>query len=232
MKNAGIAVILLILSLAVLYSCEHVKYSTVPIPDDSTEEPDPNFDVTLDYYFQDYTSFIFLGNRAESFGTYFNKFFTATEDYEEALKEFKAGAIAFYNRRLDSLNVLPPVQQGTKDKFTKVIERCSKIIQYNKSTKYFDRAIVLVGKSYFYSQDYIQSERKFTEFLSRLSKSEQTDEALLFLGLTKFRLRKYQEGENILKNLLSRNVDNEIKSQAYIELAAFAFSQRRLTDVE
>jgi tetratricopeptide (TPR) repeat protein len=234
LKSAKTALFLLLLILSVLYSCEHFRYSTVPIPDDSlnTAEPDPNFDVTLDYYFQDYSSFIFLGNRAEAFGTYFNKFFTATEDYEEALKEFKTTAIAFYNRRLDSLNVLPPIQQGTKEKFTKVIERCSKIIQYNKSTKYFDRAIVLIGKSYFYSQDYIQSERKFTEFLSRLSKSEQADEALLFLGLTKFRLRRYQEGENILKNLLSRNVDNEIKSQAYIELASYAFMQRRLTDVE
>jgi len=91
---------------------------------------------------------------------------------------------------------------------------------------------LLIGKSYFYSQDYIQSERKFTEFLSRLSKSEKTDEALLFLGLTKFRLRKYDEGENILKNILSRNVDDEIKSQAYIELAAYSFNKRMYTDLE
>jgi len=136
-----------------LASCNYTTHRTLSkttVSDtSSTEGPEPDYSVTLNDDYQDFVSFMFMGNRSESFGTFFNKFFTANEDYDEALKEYKLTAIATYNRRLDSLNITPPVSQSTKDKLTKVIEGCSKVIQFNKSTKYLDDAVLLIGKSYF-----------------------------------------------------------------------------------
>lgn len=211
----SIFVISLFITTVFVNGCDYTTHRTLSKETVTTdEEPDPDYKVSLDYNYQDFISFMFLGNRSESFSTYFNKFYTANEDYEEALKEFKASRIANYNQKLDSVNILTPVLQSTKDKFTKVIERCSKIIQYNKNTKYLDDAVMLIGLSYFYSNDFLQAERKFNEFLSKLSTSDIADEALLYLGMSKLRLRKNADGETILKSLLQNSKSQEIKAEA------------------
>lgn len=233
-KTSKIAFYILLFFTAVSFSsCDYTTHRTLSknyIPSD--EEPDPDYEISLDYNYQDFVSFMFMGNRSESFGTYFNKFFTANEDYNEALKEFKATVIASFNRKIDSLNVIPPVQQSTIDKFTKVIERCSKVIQYNKNTKYVDDAVLLIGLSYFYSNDFIQAERKFYEFLSKLSKSEIADEAILYLGMTKLRLRRYADAEMILKTLLQTTKKPEIKSQVLQQLAIYSIALRNISDAQ
>ncbi len=228
-KYIYIAFPVLALVFSVVFSsCDYVTHRTVSQVYTTSEEPDPDYNISLDYNYQDFTNFMFLGNRSETFGTYFNKYFSAVEDYEEALKEYRASTISMYNRRLDSLNVTPTVQQSTKDKFTKVIERCSKIIQYNKNTKYFDQAVLLIGLSYFYSAEYLQAERKFDEFLSRLYSSAYMPEALLYLGKTKFKLGKNTEGETILKNLLKNAEKNEIKSEIFQELAIYNLTRKNI----
>lgn len=213
---------------AVFNGCDYVTHRTISQVYTTSEDPDPDYNISLDYNYQDFTNFMYLGNRSETFGTYFNKYFSAVEDYEDALKEYRTSTISAYNRRLDSLNITPPVQQSTKDKFTKVIERCSKIIQYNKNTKYFDQAVLLVGLSYFYSAEYLQAERKFDEFLSRLYRSEYMPEALLYLGKTKFKLGKNTEAETILKNLLNNTDKNEIRSEIFQELAIYNLSKKNI----
>lgn len=229
------SIFLSVIFVAVIYinGCDYVTHRTLSKETSYTdEEPDPNYEVSLNYDYQDFTSFMFLGNRSESFSTYFNKFFTANEDFDEAMKEYKTSTLVNFNRRLDSINILTPVLQSTKDKFTKVIERCSKIIQYNKNTKYVDDAVLLIGLSYFYSNDFIQAERKFNEFLSKLSKSEIADDAILYLGITKFRLRKNADGETILKSLLQNSKSNEIKSRALEQLAVYNIGLKNITSAE
>ncbi len=225
--------VMLLFAVINFNGCDYVTHRTLSKETVYTdEEPDPNYEISLNYDYQDFTAFMFLGNRTESFSTYFNKFYTANEDFDEALKEFKASTIANYNRRLDSINIVTPVLQSTKDKFTKVIERCSKIIQYNKNTKYVDDAVLLIGLSYFYSNDFIQAERKFNEFLSKLSKSEIADDAILYLGMTKIRLRKNADGETILKSLLQNSKNDEIKSRALQQLAIYNIGLKNITDAQ
>ena len=177
------------------------------------EDPEPNYSVTLDENYQNFVSYMYMGNRAEAFGTFFNKFYTALEDYNDALAEYRTSTIAEYNRRLDSLNITPPLSAAAKEKLNKVIERCSKIIQFNKSTRFLDGAVLLIGKSYYYLAEYLQAERKFSEFLSKLTVSKKSDEALLYLARTEFKLGKNTEAETILLNLLKNTKDREILSE-------------------
>lgn len=226
----SIFLICLFITAVFTNGCDYTTHRTLSKETVTTdEEPDPDYKISLDHNYQDFVSFMFMGNRSESFSTYFNKFYTANEDYEEALKEYKTTRLAFYNQRLDSINILAPVLQSTKDKFTKVIERCSKIIQYNKNTKYFDDAVMLIGLSYFYSNDFLQAERKFNEFLSKLSTSDISEEALLYLGISKLRLKKIADGETILKTLLQTSNKPEIKSQALQVLAVQNLAQKNIS---
>ncbi|MFZ4590521.1 MAG: tetratricopeptide repeat protein [Ignavibacteria bacterium] len=233
-KTSKIAFYILLFFTAVSFSsCDYATHRTLSKdyqPKD--EEPDPNYEVSLDYNYQDFTSFMFMGNRSESFSTYFNKFFTANEDFNEALKEYKATTIASFNRRIDSLNIVVPVQQTTIDKFTKVIERCSKVIQYNKNTKYVDDAVLLIGLSYFYSNNFLQAERKFYEFLSKLTKSEIADDAILYLGITKLRLGRYADAEMILKSLLQTTKKVEIKAEVLQQLSVYNIGLKNINDAQ
>ncbi|MCX6162822.1 MAG: tetratricopeptide repeat protein [Ignavibacteriae bacterium] len=220
---------ILLFSAGCNYSTHRTLSKTAVTDTSYNEDPEPDYSVSLNDNYQGFVSFMFMGNRSETFSTFFNKFFTANEDYDEALKEYKLSAIATFNRRLDSLNITPPASQSTKDKLTKVIERCSKVIQYNKNTKYLDDAVLLIGKSYFLMGEYLQAERKFNEFFSNLTSSELYDEALVYLGRTKYKLGKNQEGETILKNLLNTTDNSDIKSQIYQTLANLDLSQKNFT---
>lgn len=213
--------------------CSHFTYSTVSksaARDTLNPDPDPDFSRSLDFEFQDFTSYLFMGNRVENFTAYFNKYFQASKDFEEAMDEYRTSFIATYNRRLDSLGVTPPLPSTVKEKLDKTIERASKIIQYHKSSKYIDDAVLTIGKTYFYQTDYINAERKFNEFLQRLSSSELTDEALLFLARTKLKLGKQKEGLDILKSLVKQSKSGEIKSLASRDLGIQAFNSGNLKE--
>jgi TolA-binding protein len=223
--------IFLLIFFSFVYGCNYVTHKTVEKETlEGDDDPEPVYDITLNPDYQDYITYMFMGNRSEEFGTFFNKFYQALEDYDEALTDYRASTISAYNRRLDSLNITPPISAVAKEKLNKVLERCSKIIQYNKSTRFIDDAVLLIGKSYYYMGEYLQSERKFSEFLSKLTKSNLYDEAILFLGKTKLKLGKYSDAEVILSNLFKTTKDNEIKSEITQDLAVLSIVKNNYQD--
>jgi len=216
-------------SLALLFlfvfasGCNYTTYKSIVHESvEGENDPEPNYDATLNEEYQDFVTYFYMGNRSEMFGTFFNKFYMANEDYDAALEDYRSSTITAYNRRLDSLNITPPVSQTAKDLLFKVIERCSKIIQYNKSTRFLDDAVLLIGKSYYYEGEYLQAERKFNEFLSKLTKSELYDEAILYLGKTKLKMGNNADAETIFLNLFKTTKDNEIKSEITQDLAVLS----------
>jgi len=211
-----------------LNSCSYLTYTTVTKSsntDSTYAESEPDYDVTLDFDYQDFTSYLYMGNRIENFTAYFNTYFKAQQDYDEAFDEFRLSFIAIFNRSIDSLLVNPPVTQSVKDKLNKSIERSSKIIQFHKNSKYIDDAVLLIGKSYYFLTDYINAERKFNEFLSKFSSSVLTDEAILYLARTKNKLGKEKEAESIYLSLLKNETEGEIKSLAARDYGVLEYSK-------
>ncbi len=214
-------------------SCNFITHRTLSadaVVDSLNNDPEPNYDISLDNKYQDFTSYLYMGNRIENFTSYFNTYFKADQDYEDAMVEYRATLISEYSRRLDSLGITPPVSASVKEKLDKSIERASKIIQFHKNSRYIDNAVLLIGKSYYFLGDYFNAERKFNEFISKLSSSENADEAILFLGRTKIKLGKRDEGETILKTLLKNSTDNEVKSLAVRDLGIQAFNKGNIDD--
>lgn len=209
--------------------CSFLTYTSVSksSPEDSSAsaEPEPNYNVTLDFNYQDFTSYLYMGNRVENFTAYFNTFFRSNEDYQDAFDEYRASLISNYNRRLDSLGVSLPVSGTVKEKLDKSIERASKIIQFHKFSKYIDDAVLIIGKSYFIEADYYKAERTFKEFLSKFSSSVLADEAILYLGRTKVKLGKIDEGEFLFKDLAKNSTNKEIQSLASRDLGILEYNK-------
>ncbi|MDP3582476.1 MAG: hypothetical protein Q8S39_11115, partial [Ignavibacteria bacterium] len=76
---------------------------------------------------------------------------------------------------------------------TKVIEKCSKILQYEKESSYFPDALFMTGKALYYQQEYSKAQRKFTE-LAGLGETNYANENKLWLAKTNLQLRNFEEG--------------------------------------
>jgi tetratricopeptide (TPR) repeat protein len=207
----------------VFQSCSTFSYKTY-VEQNDVDDPEPNYNLTLNPYFQEYTSYMFIGNRVENFGTYFNTFFNATENYDEAYEDYEARVLSNYSERLDSIYSAPVLTQESKDKFNKAIEKASKVIQYHKSSAFMDQAVLLIGKSYYYLGDYLKAERKFSEFISKLSASSLIDEALLFHARTEMHLGNYEQALTILNDLIKKSNDKSIAAGSYQSLAEYYIS--------
>ncbi|MCX7797663.1 MAG: tetratricopeptide repeat protein [Melioribacter sp.] len=150
------------------------------------------------------------------FTTYFNTYYNAItlfEKTEEEILSKKNDAFAF---RLD-----PPTPQQIKD-LTKVIEKCSKILQFNKESSFFDDALFLTGKAFYYQQEYARAQRKFIE-LSYIPQSSFKLENKIWLAKTHLQLRNFEEGIKLLEEAQKEALINK-KENLFIDASTFKIS--------
>ncbi len=83
---------------------------------------------------------------------------------------------------------------------TRVIEKCSKILQYEIESSYFPDALFIIGKALYYQQEYARSQRKFLE-LAALEKTKYALENNLWLAKTYLQLRSFDEGLKLIDSV-------------------------------
>jgi tetratricopeptide (TPR) repeat protein len=225
-KFSGFLSLLALLTL-LFQSCSSFNYKTYDEKsNENVDDPDPNYNLTLDENFQDFTSFMFIGNRIENFSTYFNTYFNAKESFDDAYEDYATRVLANYNERQGSIFAKPTLSQESIDKFNKAIEKASKVIQYHKSSQFMDKSVLLIGKSYYYLGDYLKAERKFSEFISKLSSSSIIDEALLYLAKTQLRLENEKPAIERLDNLIKTSRSREVVSESYQSMAEYYLNKK------
>jgi len=84
----------------------------------------------------------------------------------------------------------------------KVIEKCSKILQYEKTSSYFEDALFITGKAFFYEGEYPKAQRKFIE-LAGLSETKYALENKLWLAKTNLQMRNFDEGLRLIEEVKS-----------------------------
>ncbi|KAF0148741.1 MAG: TPR repeat-containing protein [Ignavibacteria bacterium] len=97
---------------------------------------------------------------------------------------------------------------NTSQDLTKVIEKCSKILQYQKESAFFIDALFMTGKALYYQQEYSKAQRKFTE-LAGLGETEYANENKLWLAKTNLQLRNFDEGLKQLEEVKAKALENE-----------------------
>lgn len=121
-------------------------------------------------------------------GAYFNTYYNAQKLFTEAEEEVlnqpartAAGAEPAFLAPFD-------FPQQARGKFTSVIEKCSKLLQYHPDSKLVDDALLMIGKSYYYQNEHQAAERKFKELLATYPESDLVLEASLLLANTYYRM--------------------------------------------
>ena len=139
---------------------------------------------------------------------YFNTYFNASRLFAEAEEEIRAQQTP----QGTDTTYLPPykIQAGTKTKLTSVVEKCSKILQYDSESSLVDDALLMIGKSYYYQNELQRAERKFAELINGYPESGLVAEAEVLLAETYYRLNEKEKAmEAALVIADSTGGDNE-----------------------
>ncbi len=144
---------------------------------------------------------------------YFNTFYNTKKYYNEALKEYK-------NRVTEQ----PSSQE--KQKFDKAINQASKVVQLFPESKYVDDSIMIIGRSYYYIEEYRKAERKFEELEEYFPNSVHAPEAKLWLAKSKINLEEYREAETILVEQVAGQ-QKRFRKQASFWIGESRFKQEK-----
>lgn len=149
----------------------------------------------------------------KDFTTYFNTYYNAITIFERTEDEILSKQKDVFAFRLDS-----PTPQQNKE-LTRVIEKCSKILQFDKESSFFDNALFLTGKSFYYQQEYARAQRKFIELLA-LPKTEFKLEGKIWLAKTHLQLRNFDEGIKLLEEAQEEALKNK-EEKLFIDASVF-----------
>ncbi len=149
--------------------------------------------------------------------SYFNGYYNAKWLFDEAEDEVKENDLK--NRSQDTLAAVNiQIPAGTKDKFAKVIDKCSNILAFHSTSTLVDDALMLIGKSFYYQADYLKAERKFSELLTQYPNSPLVLETQIWYAQTEEKLKKTDAGIRICESVIaaakaSGDVESEIQAR-------------------
>ncbi len=136
-----------------------------------------------------------------NFNSYFNTYFNAQKFFGEVEEAIQEGTVDRFDFKADN------GAKAQTQNIQKVIEKCSAILQDHRESAYFDNSLLMIGKAFYYQQEFIKARRKFNE-LSVILDSDLLLENKLWLGKTELHLRNFDEGMDIL---------NEVRDSAKID---------------
>lgn len=143
------------------------------------------------------------------FTTYFNTYFNASRILgfvEDELNEKMTDPFEFKENK---------ITQQQSQQLTKVIEKCSRILQFDKESSYFTDALFMTGKAFYYQGEYSKAQRKFSE-LAAVQESDYTLINQVWLARTNLQLRNFDEGLAQLDNAIIKAKESE-EEEVYIE---------------
>jgi len=158
-----------------------------------------------------------------NFTTYFNLYFNTATLFEEAELEI-------LSQKRDLFSTEPLVLPGNaKSSLVKVVEKCSKLLQFYSTSSYVDEALVMLGKSFYYQGNYQKSKRKFEELLAtNLNDDEKITEANLWIAKNSFELREYTDALRIINEqrvkAIEEDYENIIK-ESYVQEIKYRIKQ-------
>jgi len=150
----------------------------------------------------------------ENFTTYFNLYYNTSTLFEDAEKEI-------LSQKRDLFSNEPLVIPGTaKTNLVKVVEKASKLLQFYSNTSYVDEALMMLGKSFFYQNNYQKAQRKFEELLATEPDDEISTEANLWIAKCKFEMREFTSALKLNEEVRTKAVEEDyedIIKESYVQ---------------
>ena len=149
-----------------------------------------------------------------NFTTYFNLYYNTVHIFNQAEEDILSQRSDLFSR------TVPPLNSSTQQKLQDVISKCSNILQFKSDSKYVDDALLMLGKTFYYQQNYLKSERELNELLETQKDSDLRLEAQLWLGKCQMKLENVTTGlktfEDVKKEATDKD-ENDILESVLIE---------------
>lgn len=130
--------------------------------------------------------------------SYFNTYYNAGKIFDDAVAEVERTPQPARDTNYFAPIAVPP---ATAQKFDKVIEKCSKLIQFYPQSGWVEGAILLIGKSYLYQSEYESAFRKFKELHDNFPAGDSRFEAKLWTARGKYGAKAQDEALALAKEL-------------------------------
>lgn len=144
---------------------------------------------------------------------YFNTYYNAKKIFDEAVNDLQKAS----KRDIDSAYFVEyNASEQIIKKFDKVIEKCSKLIQFYPQSGLVDDALLLIGKSYAYCDEHESAIRKFQELLDNFPNSDLSLEAKLWYAKSEYLFYNEQLARQLIRQLVPQ-AQQEGKSDIAIE---------------
>lgn len=169
-----------------------------------------------------------LGQHWSNFSAYHNTFYNARLSFEEGVEAVEDPEPAV--ERGAYLPVFGEIQQASNpEPFEEAIRRSADILRDHPSSRWVDEALLIIGRSYLYLENYVGAEQKFHEVIAL--GSELTEEAYFWLGRSLLEAEKYEEALSTMEEALEREaLPRRWMGRYYIVRGEVMLEQERLTE--
>ena len=166
-----------------------------------------------------------VGGSYDDFTAYFNTFYNAQSTFEEG-KRTVEGQSEPVDRSV-YLSVFPVPDRGrSQQNFRKTIQKSADVLRSHPNSRWVDDALMLIGKSYFYLENFVGAQQKFQEVISLESTRE--DEARFWLARAQIASRDFEGAMQHLQQSLQReNLSDEWRPEMQLALGEVHVKQGR-----
>lgn len=148
---------------------------------------------------------------------YYNTFFHAEQAYKEAETQRKRA-----NQDVAS--------GAAAQKYGEAVKKASKVLQRYPKSKYADDALLMIGKSFYYTGQYIRAKEKFVELSTVFRESPLIPEARFYLGMSEYYLENPEKSREILKDIAESGKRAEFRDLASFMLARIPYEEADYAD--
>ncbi len=144
--------------------------------------------------------------------SHYNVYWNGMDNLRQGVKEFESGVKDNYSLILPVYNFGDKAAAGKMSQYadlsikkaSKTINKHSMVFNRKEYVKWIDDSYFLIGKSYFYKQDYPMSRRTFEFVIKTYNTSELKYDAMLWLALSNIQIGDFNRAEPLLDMIQSK----------------------------
>jgi TolA-binding protein len=124
----------------------------------------------------------------------------------------------------------PSGNQAADELFRKCIEKCEKILEKHRGSKWADDAQLLMAQSYYGRGDHLTAAGEFQAFTEMFPESDKLPDAIYWQGLTAFALERYSDARAYWSDLLDRFPKDDRSEEAEFYVARTAWREEQIPE--
>ena len=136
----------------------------------------------------------FLGQGYSNFTAYYNTFYNANKAFDKGMETLTSGSEPVSQQHY--IAVFQQPASGGEKSFKKAIDKSASLLRKHPESKWVDDALILIGKSYYFQQNFVGAEQKFREVIDL--DAEREGKARFWLARTLVTAERYGEASQAL----------------------------------